>query len=1030
MRNKKQWEAILLTACILLTLLPPKVLAAEPMKLAVPTELKWGVEYDVSGNPHEIPGRISYKINTPYGEGGKLKVYRSGENTPIIDTGWTGEDSDGCQADFFLGDWDSGTYYFSVQLLGDGVNYLDSETAVSDTWIYTKPLEHMGQVTPEKWEGSNANWNYEGDDLYLYQYEAELFFSETANRNFELCCHYEGIGDVQEACDQFNEMMQLNGAGYYKYKVRALSSDITEYQHGPWSEMSEAYHLESEITPSIIPLTKSMFTVDTAPETYDGTAKTKAITSSLTLGTDYTVRYSNNVNVGTATITITGKGDYSGTLAYTFEITNTTVERYSLIYKVEFGTFKMPIKSRTVPAGGKIRLTNIFPERKDYTFAGWADGTTIYEPGALYTMPERNVSLVAQWKPKNFGEESNPEYRYVQQLTKNSLIKANAETVETVNNALYNLIFKAQYRPTETRISNAMIPNGDVKFTGKQSVNEAWPMQNKDYDDGKRLYSITDSILGQIRIGGWGGCASYASFGIYYIYGADGTKRTCTNLSTQGIQEFIHKEVDPGEHLRYNYNSSGNSQLSGGPHSVIFLGETDDRSGFYYISYSGGKTSKGTNFPYLFIAYRSYTDFAKILNVSNPKLEVWQTNGGSYYYGTAKEIGEVRETNRVKKDVIRIACPVEATITLDGEILDSRTPGNSSFGKVERINNEIVFTLEHYENYELEIVGTGNGEMTLTAEYYTDDELIDTRTFVKVPIEADKIIQSKSFDPQSSFVLQMGKNTQESWGAGINETVYGPDESYSNANNGPDPEVEVYIPTPTPTPSGGSSSGGGSSSWDDDDKPRPAKPFQTPIPAETPEPTATPGPTVVAVADRFTDVRSTDWFARAVQYVCDRGMMNGMTKNSFSPNTPASRGMLVTILYRLEGEPSVAAANFSDVANGKYYANAVAWASANGLVNGFGDGTFQPDGPVTREQIAAILYRYTVYRGGNVTGKADLLGYTDTAQISPYAREAMAWARAKGLINGTDWGGLHPGGYASRAETAAILMRFCESTMK
>ena len=123
------------------------------MKLAVPTELKWGVEYAVSGNPHEIPGRIFYKINTPYGEGGKLKGYRSGENTPIIDTGWTGEDSDGCQADFFLGDWDSGTYYFSVQLLGDGVNYLDSETAVSYTWIYTKHLEHMGQVTPEKWEG-------------------------------------------------------------------------------------------------------------------------------------------------------------------------------------------------------------------------------------------------------------------------------------------------------------------------------------------------------------------------------------------------------------------------------------------------------------------------------------------------------------------------------------------------------------------------------------------------------------------------------------------------------------------------------------------------------------------------------------------------------------------------------------------------------------------------------------------------------------------------------------------------------------
>lgn len=227
--------------------------------------------------------------------------------------------------------------------------------------------------------------------------------------------------------------------------------------------------------------------------------------------------------------------------------------------------------------------------------------------------------------------------------------------------------------------------------------------------------------------------------------------------------------------------------------------------------------------------------------------------------------------------------------------------------------------------------------------------------------------------------------------------------------------------------SGGSlSADGGSSSWDDDDD-YDYRPTPKPTPTPTPTPAPTPAPAVVAVADRFTDVKPSDWYTGAVQYVCDEGMMNGVTKNVFSPNTPASRAMLVTILYRLEGEPAVNGAAFSDVPREKYYAGAVAWASANHIVNGFEDNSFRPDAPITREQLAVILYRYAARKGRNVASRADLSGYTDARQISPYAEEALSWANASGLITGADWGGLHPGGQATRAETAAILMRFCKN---
>lgn len=180
----------------------------------------------------------------------------------------------------------------------------------------------------------------------------------------------------------------------------------------------------------------------------------------------------------------------------------------------------------------------------------------------------------------------------------------------------------------------------------------------------------------------------------------------------------------------------------------------------------------------------------------------------------------------------------------------------------------------------------------------------------------------------------------------------------------------------------------------------------------------------------FTDVASSEWYYEAVQYVYNNELMNGMSATTFEPNSTTTRGMIVTMLYRLENEPAAASAGFTDVAAGQWYTDAVNWAAANNIVNGYGDDQFGPTDTITREQMMAILYRYAQYKGYDVTASADLSAYTDAANISSYAVSAMQWAVGEGLINGITDTTLVPGGSATRAQVAAILMRFCENVAK
>ena len=174
----------------------------------------------------------------------------------------------------------------------------------------------------------------------------------------------------------------------------------------------------------------------------------------------------------------------------------------------------------------------------------------------------------------------------------------------------------------------------------------------------------------------------------------------------------------------------------------------------------------------------------------------------------------------------------------------------------------------------------------------------------------------------------------------------------------------------------------------------------------------------------FVDVTPTDWFYDAVQYVFEKGLMLGVSDTEFGPNLSTTRGMIVTILYRMEGEPEAAAAPFTDVEPGLWYSDAIGWGAANDIVNGYGDGRFGPNDQITREQMAAIFYRYAQYKGYDVTARADLSGYADADQISEYAVEAMQWAVGVKLVNGLTADTLVPKGQATRAQVATMLMRF------
>ena len=173
----------------------------------------------------------------------------------------------------------------------------------------------------------------------------------------------------------------------------------------------------------------------------------------------------------------------------------------------------------------------------------------------------------------------------------------------------------------------------------------------------------------------------------------------------------------------------------------------------------------------------------------------------------------------------------------------------------------------------------------------------------------------------------------------------------------------------------------------------------------------------------FTDVKTTDWFYDAVSFTYNMGIMNGVETNKFSPSTTITRGMVVTMLWRMAGEPYASGTYFDDVSYGRYYTTAVAWSARNNIIEGSGANTFGVDDPITREQLAVILYRYAKYMNYSTT-TSSLYGYDDANKVSSWAKDAMGWAVRNGVIGGVTNTTLCPNNTATRAEVAQMFMNF------
>ncbi|OUQ78640.1 hypothetical protein B5E43_07715 [Flavonifractor sp. An100] len=181
---------------------------------------------------------------------------------------------------------------------------------------------------------------------------------------------------------------------------------------------------------------------------------------------------------------------------------------------------------------------------------------------------------------------------------------------------------------------------------------------------------------------------------------------------------------------------------------------------------------------------------------------------------------------------------------------------------------------------------------------------------------------------------------------------------------------------------------------------------------------------IPAQGQPFLDVAEGAWYVDAVKYAYENGLMAGVSATQFAPEVTTSRGMVVTILYSLEGKPQVSGCSFTDVASDAYYADATCWAAQNGIVSGYGDGIYGPNDPVTREQLAIIMMNYAKQKGLDVSKRGDLSAFTDVSIASAGAQDALSWANAMGLLAGKGDGILDPVGQATRAEASAILGQF------
>jgi len=561
--------------------------------------------------------------------------------------------------------------------------------------------------------------------------------------------------------------------------------------------------------------------------------------------------------------------------------------------------------------------------------------------------------------------DENNGYEFVEALLSTN---NNDGTSNNISNSIRNLILFAQYRPNVF---------GSYNMDSWYPQNYDYAQKNQIYQDWAKTCLVTDDVLGEVKIRSSGGCHAYAVFCFNYIFGEkayesakvykfeDEENSNRSKISTENFRTGKVTETDITNVKNFlsiaNYGDLIRYRHSNNHHSIIYLG--NDTNGFFFLSYSGGKSSSGKSSDHLIsLEYITFAEFTRIIRISSSDTRTITISKTALSDGT---------TNKIYGDA---RCPIDISISVGSEQLNSATGQlSASFGKMTVADvadgKHIRFEIDYNEDYEFQIVGTDNGTMSLIVYYDTPD---NSRTFVDVGITETTSIAVSPFVEGGPITLYVSKTVN---GDEYSDIWY----SYNGIANSPDNSL-IYM----------------GEVEDDTEK-------------------------------QFADVSSTDWFYDAVKYVYEQGIMQGTGNAIFAPNTKLNRAMLVQMLHNLENQPTSSSTAFEDVHSGAWYSDAIAWAAENSIVNGIGNNLFAPMAEITREQMAAMLYNYCTAMDIEFLVVRSSGSFTDAGSISDWAAKAVDAMYKAGILNGKGNNAFDPKGTATRAEVAQMFMNFMEA---
>ena len=798
---------------------------------------------------------------------------------------------------------------------------------------------------------------------------------------------------------------------------------------------------------SDVTLTRNMFTVDTSNEVYDGTAKTKTVTSNLAEGTDYTVSYSNNLNAGTATLTITGMGLYSGTLSYSF-----TIERAD-----------RPLTAAALPelyvggAAAQVQITDSIPasENPTYTYASSdpavaavdgqgvvtpvGEGTAVitvaapatanYQEGSavvnvtVSALPGQEVSFAQTGdQTATYGDagftnaasnatqgggaityaSSNTDVAVVDENGAVTIVGAGETTISATAAGV-----DGQYAPTTVAYKLTVAPKeitasaqvAGKTFDGTTEANVTVTFSGTVDGDDVDGYTVTAAFADPNAGSGKEVNVSISITDPNYTLSNPTLALTDGVILKAGARQIDDQDLP----VRYDDTAEKTFDLS------LLMPANAGELSYALPEATGDATYMVQEDAFVYRLAEGLTQ-NDVKNITVPVTITSQNY----------EDSTVNMVVRITDKYVPVLAPSDVTVTYDGAPVEdsaitgtaavngSAVAGSWSFQAGQAITNVkdsgnkiVVFVpddLNAYETVKDTVLVTihkadPTGEPSYTAITSSGHILADANLSQGTIQPTGAIAWD---DPAGTSVRA---NTAYGW-------TFTPDDA-DNYN----------LLTGTITPYKRSSGGGGSSSGGHDSQNQ-----QT---GETDEEIEEP-------VSNFSDVSSSAWYSEAVDYVYENGLMTGVSSTQFAPNNTLTRAMVVQTLYAMAGKPSVSAASsFADVSSGDWYAQAVAWASANGVVSGYNAAQFAPNDPVTREQMALILYLYAQMMGYDAArAGVDLRAFVDYDEISSWALEAMDWAVNAGLLTGTGNDVLDPTGTATRAEVAQILMNFCENIQK